>query len=235
MSLINKKRKNILRSNEGFLVADFLFSFVLVISIGIIIFALTFSLATIEIAQYIVWSTARNFSAANVTESAASTQAQLKFNNMSQQFPLLTGNGSQSAPWFELTFEQVGDLSKLDTDLTTKIPGSDLTNTDGAGEQRQPWIGASARINLKLFTSLRIPFLGKAVDDPSKFTFPVRAFIMRHPSFTECSDFFKYENRFEKGIKKADPAFSNMSGNMASPPSPALEQESYVSAEDNGC
>ncbi len=67
-------------SQGGFIAADFLFSFTLVISIGIIIFAFTFSLATIEISQYIVWSAARNYSAAYTNEAEASANARKKFN-----------------------------------------------------------------------------------------------------------------------------------------------------------
>ncbi len=232
----NKPSVKILNSNSGFIVADFLFSFVLVIGIGIVIFALTFSLATIEIAQYIIWSTARNFAAANVDEATAKTQATAKFNNLSQQFPLLTGQGQSGSAWFTLDGLLIGDLAKVDQDFIGKVPGGDLVNVDNANEARQPWIGASAVISLKLFSSINIPFLGKVAKDPAAFKFPVRAFILRSPSTEECKNFYKYEERFVNGIKKI-PTFSAMTtgNNMVATPTQAQESSSYVPQEDNGC
>lgn len=229
----NKNPVNILKSNSGFIIADFLFSFVLVIGIGIVIFGLTFSLATIEIAQYIVWSSARNFAAANITKETAAQNALLKFNNLSEQFPSLTGRGN--SPWFKLDDFRVGDLAKIDQDFIQKIPaGSDIGNMDLANERRQPWIGASAKITLKLFAGLQIPFLGKVAEDPDKFAFPVRAFIIRSPSVAECKSFFTYEKRFESGIKKID-AFSKMNDGLVAAPSATQERKAYLPQEDNGC
>ncbi len=231
---INKTKPSMLRSNSGFIIADFLFSFVLVIGIGIVIFGLTFSLATIEVAQYIVWSSARNFAAGNVSESAASNQATLKFNNLSQQFPLLTGQGATGSAWFTLDEYKVGNLARIDQDLSAKI-AVDLPNRDPNNEERQPWIGASAKIYLKLFAGLQIPFLGKIATDTSTFAFPVRAFIIRSPSQAECSAFYNFDNRFVKGIKPSNQFLQMTSATMVSPPTEGEQREAYVNQEDNGC
>ncbi len=208
-------------SQGGFIAADFLFSFTLVISIGIIIFAFTFSLATIEISQYIVWSAARNYSAAYTNEAEASANARKKFNFLSAQFPLLTGVGASDKSWFTLDDFTAGDLAK-NSNFTSKITNNaDLQNADGANEKRQPWIGATAKLSLNLFTSIQIPFLGKLVDDPEKFKFRIYAFILRHPSISECQKF--YDQRFEEGIQKME-SFSSIG-----------EATSYVRQEDNGC
>lgn len=221
-------------SNSGFIIADFLFSFVLVIGIGIVIFGLTFSLATIEIGQYIVWSSARNYAAGNSNESAASKQATLKFNNLSQKFPLLTGQGATGSAWFTLDNFKVGNLAVIDQDLMAKI-ATDLPNRDPGNEERQPWIGASAQIYLKLFAGLQIPFLGKIATDKSTFAFPVRAFIIRSPSQTECSTFFNFDNRFVKGIQPSN-SFPLMNRpSMVNPPSEGDQRSAYVNLEDNGC
>ncbi|MBC7420932.1 MAG: hypothetical protein H7328_09400 [Bdellovibrio sp.] len=224
---INKTKPSMLRSNSGFIIADFLFSFVLVIGIGMIIFALTFSLAMVEVAQYIVWSSARNFAAANTTEWSGSLQAGTKFKNLSSQFPLLTDSNLFSLPFN--TF-RAGDLAKVDSDFAGKIPGGDIGNSDPTGEQRQPWIGASAKINLKMFNGLQIPFLGKASDKPIEF--PIRAFVIRSPSKEDCTNFYKYENRFVKGIK-AIADFAEMNSNLLNPPTD--EATAYAVQEDNGC
>ncbi|MBC7466382.1 MAG: hypothetical protein H7256_10350 [Bdellovibrio sp.] len=224
MKKINNKIN--LNNQSGFIIADFLFSFVLVISCGIIIFALTFSLATVEISQYIVWSTARNYSAGNTSEADAKTQATLKFNNLADQFPLLTARGATSSPWFVLNGLAIGDLANTsggDNDLRTKL-ASDRDNKDQAGEYRQPWTGAKADLQLKLLSGIKVPFLGPIAADKTAFTFPVRAFIIRHPSQAECYDFYSGAKRFSQGIQKLESQMNSLGSSG-----------SYVVMEDNGC
>ena len=217
MKPIHQRKK----SESGFIIADFLFSFTLVIGVGMFIFALTFSLATIEISQYIVWSAAHTYSSANVDEAKAATAARVKFKSLSSQFPLLTGEGNAS-PWFTLDDFKVQNHATEPT-FMGKVSVNDLENRDGNTEKRQPWTGASAYINLKLFGNMGIPFIGKVGKDPDSFKFRIYAFIIRHPSFEECSGFF--EQRFEKGVKKLE-------GFDSIPLKPATEP---YKVEDNGC
>ena len=234
-----KKLNAKLHSNQsGFIVADFLFSLVLVISCSVIIFVFTLSLATIEISQYIVWSTARNYSAANETKKIAQTQAQLKFKNLADQFPKLTGNNN-SSPWITLTGPPlVGNLIELDPTFKSRLGGQkEENNQDQSLQKRQPWIGASAIVKLNLLQNLKVPFIGP-VGDPSAdtFSFPVRAFILRHPSQEECKNFYFDSNssiptRFTEGIQKITgedfdkiKAVHNIDGT-----------QKYVPMEDNGC
>lgn len=228
---MNSKKNSInLNNQSGFMMAEFLFSLTLVAGCGIIIFGLTFSLATIEISQYIVWSTARNYSAANTTEPYARIQATTKFNNLADQFPKLTGRGAgANSPWFNLTDVSIGDLATSnggDADLIAKL-SSDKDNKDqgGYGERRQPWIGAKASLELKLFASLNVPFLGPIATDKTKFTFPIRAFILRHPSQKECYDFYSASQRYSLGIQKLEPQMASLPDGSSS----------YVPMEDNGC
>ncbi len=215
------------KSQSGFIIAEFLFSFAMVLSIGIIMFALTFALATVEIAQYIVWSSARTFSSANVDEATARTAATTKFNKLSAQFPKLTGAGGEASPWFTLDSFSATNFEN-DPAFQAKISNTnDRTNRDGNLERRQPWNGARAYIYLKLFANMSIPFFGKvSTDAENTFKFPVYSFIIRNPSYQECTDFFK--NRFTRGIKPLDTEqFSTLQD-----PVPALQ--GYV-VEDNGC
>jgi len=116
--------KKFIRNNSGMLIADFLFAFVMVIGIGIFMFALTFSLATIEVGQYIVWSTARNYSAARYSETVANSEATDKFKALAEQFPLLTNSGGSSS-WFELSADDLR-IGELDTsDPTLNISSED--------------------------------------------------------------------------------------------------------------
>lgn len=216
------------RSQSGFIIADFLFSFVIVLSIGIIMFALTFALATVEIAQYIVWSSARTFSSGNVDESAGRAAALAKFNNLSAQFPKLTGAGGEGSPWFMLDNFSAQNFEN-DPIFQARVSNTnDRENRSGAGsERRTPWIGARADIYLKLFANMSIPFFGKvSTDAENTFKFQVYSFVIRNPSYQECVDFFK--NRFTLGVQPLD------SENFKSSPPLGTEIPNYV-VEDNGC
>lgn len=226
MKTSNKKFH--LNNQSGFIIADFLFAIVLVIGCGILIFGLTFSLATVEIAQYIVWSTARNYSAANESPLKAEQQAKVKFNNLASQFPLLTGRGSPS-PWVTLDDPIVGDLVVLDSDLSSKL-ASEKENRDGGSQMRQPWIGVKSDLTLNLLMGLKIPFLGPVAEDKTAFSFPVRAFILRHPSQQECLSFYSSEKRFTEGIQKI--SGENFDKIYIGKPDGSAK---YIPMEDNGC
>lgn len=214
-----KSRKN----NSGFIIADFLFAFVMTIGVGIFIFTLTFSLATIEIAQYIVWSTARNYASANVNETVAREQAERKFDNLRDLFPLLT-NSDGSSGWFEVSRSDL-----VIGELDTQDPRFTISASDKINENRQPWTGVSTTINLKLFSNLELPFLGKISDNKSAFKFPVRAFIIRNVSEAECKNFFEISNRYEKGIK-------NLEDRKLAPGALGVAPGSSLTmGEDNGC
>lgn len=218
-----------IQNKSGFITADFIFSIGLILGIGLFIFGLTFSLATIEVGQYIVWSTARNYAAANETEASAKQGAQKKFQNLSAQFPSLTGNGSTSNPWFELLESDllIGDLSELDSQFKSELTSDDIRN-----KNRQPWVGASTKIKLKLFAELKIPYLGKVAEDESAFEFPIRAFILRHPSQSECRDFF-YKHRYQKGIKKLEK--DTIASDTSATQLESTETMTNGFGEDNGC
>ena len=216
---MNSKKNKIIHNQKGFMAADFLFSFVLVLSCGIIIFALTFSLATIEIAQYITWSGARAYSAANLSKTASETAGRKKMNNLAKNFPLLTG--SATSPWFNLTDLKVGEA----TTVAAGINGVDYSNkAKTSPENRHPWTGTSANLELTLYKSIQIPFIGPIVNDETAFTIPIKSFLLRNPSQEECLKFFEQGQRFDQGIQKLESGWSNI-----------LDSGSYVGIEDNGC
>jgi hypothetical protein len=221
--------KKFIKNNSGMLIADFLFAFVMVIGVGIFMFALTFSLATIEVSQYIVWSTARYYAAGQLSDTSAPVDAAKKFEALAEQFPLLT-NSEGSSSWFELSKEDL-----IIGELDVKDPTMNFSSEDKINGYRQPWTGVSTTINLKLFSSLNIPFLGKVALDKTAFKFPVRAFLIRNVSHDECKAFFNggdtNAGRYFGGMvnledgKLAPAAFGPIRGTCAS---------GYC-GEDNGC
>lgn len=206
----NKKKKN---SQAGFIAAEFLFSFILVISCGIIVFALTFSLMTVEVAQYITWSAARAYSAGNKSKSDSENAAQYKFNNLRKAFPLLSG---ETGEWFSINQKNVKPPG---ADAGYGMKNLDIGNRMG-DETRHPWSGFSSNLELKLFKSLKIPFLGPVTNESSLFDFTLRAFILRNPSQGECMRFF---NDRMDAIRNLPDFKSLPTGGT------------YVPHEDNGC
>ena len=207
-AFVNNYKK---RSNQaGFIAAEFLFSFILVISCGMVVFALTFSLMTIEVAQYITWSSARAYSAGNISKGDSEQAGRTKFNNLKAAFPLLSGTAGE---WFELTAASVGK------NVAAGMGNLDSSNRMGE-ETRHPWSGFSSTLELKLFKSLKLPFLGPITNDESLFKFPLHAFILRNPSQGECMQFF--EDRMS-AIRDLPDFKSLPSGG------------NYIPHEDNGC
>lgn len=215
--------------------AEFLFAFTMVIGSGILIFALTFALTTVEIAQYIVWSAARANAVGNENLEASRQAGENKYKNLTAAFPLLTGNGSDS-PWFKMPMVTdtneflIGDIS----DMMKKKDGAiDKANAaEPGGEVRHPWIGVESSIELKLLSGLNIPFLGKVTESPDEFKFPIRGILFRHPSQKECLDFFT--NKFTQGVKVIPEENSNLQATPWKSLSGGAD-DAYAPMEDNGC
>ena len=220
------------KNNSGFMTAEFLFAFTMVIGSGILIFALTFALTTVEISQYIVWSAARAHAAGAITAGDSRSAGETKYTNMTAAFPLLTGNGSDS-PWFKMpTISEadnfaIGDISEL---IKRKDSAVDKTNSASPnGEARHPWIGVQSSIDLVLLKSVNVPFLGKITESPDDFNFPVRAVLFRHPSYIECYEFTKA--KFSKGVQQMLPENSGLQNKRWN----TFSDSDYEPMEDNGC
>lgn len=214
-------KKNSKNTQAGFMTAEFLFAFTMVLCIGVLIFAITFSLTTIEVAQYIVWSSARSYASANGTAADSVSAGRSKYANLIAMFPLLTGR-SNSSPWFKLS-ESVtpGDLTNKLTDAKSD------NNTNATAEVRHPWTGVQTEIDLILFKNVKIPFLGPITNDKSAFVFPVRAILLRNPSAEECHKFF--EQKFTAGVQKLKDV--NEENDLSS----LGDASAYAPIEDNGC
>lgn len=215
--------------------AEFLFAFTMVIGSGILIFALTFALTTVEIAQYIVWSAARAHAVGNIDAAEAVKSGENKYRNLTAAFPLLTGNGSDS-PWFKMPkVEDKGDLviGDVSDSIRKKDTAIDSANAaEPGGEVRHPWIGVESSIELKLLSGLQVPFLGKVTETPDEFKFPIRGILFRHPSTIECTNFFK--NKFTQGVK----IIPDENSGMQLTPWKSLSggaDTAYAPMEDNGC
>jgi hypothetical protein len=216
------KIPNSIHNNKsGFIVADFLFSIVLVMSSCIILFTLCFSLASVEIAQYITWSSARSYSAANLTEAGSIQAGKIKFAKLSAKFPLLTGQGAETS-WFELNLKDIGNNTALIADLQQ----ININNSLASGEPRQPWTGAATELDVSLFRRMQLPFIGGLSTDDDAFKFQLRAFILRNPSQDECLQFFK--KKYTEGVSRIENSWNSKSFLTT-------KDTDFIPQEDNGC
>lgn len=218
---IKSKIMEIHHDEAGFIFADFIFSLVLVLSSCTILFVLCFSLAAVEIGQYITWTTARAYSAANITADKSVFSGKQKFVKIATQFPLLTGANTDTF-WFQLVLQDVGNNDSLIANLQQINNRNALSN----GEPRQPWTGAAAELDVGLFRRLRLPFIGKLSDDEDVFKYNLKAFILRNPSQQECLEFFK--QKYDEGISKIEGSWGNRSFLTNN-------GTDFVPMEDNGC
>lgn len=217
----SKKIKNFHTNEAGFIFADFIFSMVLVISSCSVVFVLCFALATVEISQYITWSVARAYSAGNISADKSQFAGKQKFFYLAAEFPLLTGVRADK-PWFELRLQDVGNNNALIANLDQ----INVNNSLASGENRQPWTGAAAELDISLLRRMQLPFIGKLSTDDSVFTYNLKAFILRNPSQEECLGF--YTQKYEEGIRKLENSWNGQSflTNKAA---------DFVAMEDNGC
>ena len=218
---IKSKIKKIHQTKSGFIFADFIFSLVLVLSSCIILFVLCFSLASVEIGQYITWSTARAYSGGNLTADRSTLAGKQKFIKLATQFPLLTGANTNTF-WFQLVLQDVGNNSSLIANLQSINPSNSLSS----GEARQPWTGAATELDVALFRRLYLPFIGKLSTDDNAFKYNLKAFILRNPSQNECLEFFK--KKYDEGVSKIEGSWNNRSFLT-------INGTDFVPMEDNGC
>ncbi len=195
------------RSDSGMLTMDFLFSFTLVTGFAFLIFFVCFTLSGIEVAQYISFSSARSYIAANIDKGAQEALALKKYNELMNQRSIIGGYlFNSNKPFFALGF----------------VKADDFSGEFGQPPENQIFQGVRLSFQSKALARFRIPFFGKASTDPDEdFKTNISSYLMREPTDQECASF---EAQRWQAIKQ----FSASAGNLL-PPTPA------PIVSDNGC
>lgn len=168
--------KNLVFSNQsGFITVDFLFAFVLILGFSAVLFALTFTLTVVEVAQYSTFAAARIYLAGHKSETIQRQVAANKFNELTTKnrvFAPLFKNGwykVQEEPW-------IGDISNYMSDYATS-------------EFNAFW-GAATTFNAPIL-QFQIPLFGSTDPNDKGFKTTIGSYLGREPSAQECTAFAK--------------------------------------------
>ncbi|MBX2996259.1 MAG: hypothetical protein KF681_15645 [Bdellovibrionaceae bacterium] len=199
---------------------EFIFALVISAGLAVLLFSVSYTLAVVEVTQYVAYSTARAHLGSNKDPAAQKKAAIDKFKHLvagkSAISSLYAGN------WFE-----IGKPDELPVrggpSADGKTFGDDLAggSDEVQGSKRNWFIGVSVPLKAKILT-MNLPLLGRTnpEDDDGSFSTRLNAMLIREPSQKECKDFFE----------KRRTALGNL-------PSGAgfYQQNAYVPMEDNGC
>ena len=206
-----------IRNNRGMLSADFIFSLVLAFGLSAVLFAMTFTFSMAEVSQYVVFSSARAYSAGHLDSAAQEEMGRAKFAELIKNSELAPLLGSPDSPWFHLTgLELKGGNNAGDT-------FADYSGYQG----RIPFVGARATFVTKLLT-LKLPLLGSTDPEGEGFTAKLTGFLIREPTQDECWN-LQIKNRYS-AIIELD---SRYAGSGTTNAAGAISK--YIPMEDNGC
>lgn len=202
------------RNQRGMIIADFVFSLVLAAGLGMILFAMSYTLAVVEVTQYISFSVARAGMASNKSPIEQEAKARAKYTQ------LATGKGAigtlYQTSWFTL-----GGADKVDIRQGPTGNGSMFDQDLAGGADRRNWfIGVSVPLTVGLL-KMNLPLIGDTApeDDEGPQT-SLNTMLIRDPSEKECKDFYEQRRTAIKNLPSGKQFY---------------QTGSYVPLEDNGC
>jgi hypothetical protein len=201
-----------MKNEAGFLSLDFIFALMIVVGFSIVLFALSFTLSIVEIAQYITFSSARSFYSAHFTKDDQIQMGTKKYQELLEQpaiKPLFRPGG-----WFELQTPDgapVGDYNRIYAAKGVQSTGSGFS-----------FFGSRIRLVANIM-DLRFPIIGTTSDSPGAFSANVSSYISREPTEQECREGF--ENLRYKQIMELSNVYKN----------PANDGSGFTPIVDNGC
>lgn len=204
-------------NQAGVVTMEFIFSLVIAAGLSALLFAVSYTLAIVEVTQYVVYSSARAQLAGNKDPQAQRTAAIDKYKQ------LTTGKGAIATVYGTKWFE-IGKPDALDVrggpSADGKTFGGDLAG--GSDLPNRNWfLGVSTPLTAKIM-NFKIPFLGSTNPESEDNSFKTRlnAMLIREPSQKECFDFFERRRS----------AFSSLPSGQS-----FYRAADYIPQEDNGC
>lgn len=201
-----------MRNQRGFLTLDFIFSMILIWGFTMLLFAVTMTLTTASIVQYITFASARNYFAAHSDPSVQLQVGEQKYSELVNNpvfKPLVSGG------WFEIDSKpNIGDISKVKTEFNPA--------------DKNEFYGAGTRFVAKIL-DFKIAYFGST--DPegdgsgSGFQTYIGSYLGREPSSSECWAF----------IQERWKAIRALSVSGGASYSTGTDNQAYKPMEDSGC
>lgn len=198
-------------SQRGFLTVDFMMAMIVTLGCMMLLLRVTVSLISVQMAQYIIYATARAHSAGDLTEQDQVSAGVLKYKNLLSNAGIMAG--------FLKPGVTIDKTPVIDNFNNLYQPRPEY---DGNAESGTPFVGARTEIKLSRL-GFSVPFLGRTADADEEFKAYVNAMLFREPSNEECRRFFQ-PTRYQT-ILNLDPRFGRASGSATD----------YVPMEDSGC
>jgi hypothetical protein len=198
-----------IQNQNGLMTLDFMFSFILIGAFSAVLFAVSITLSVTEIAQYIVFASARNYYAGHLALTDQQKEGQAKYAALLQNSsfkPLFSGN------WF--TLSKTVDLSDHNADYPQ--PYDEDTDT---------FVGAQAIFTAPVL-KFSVPFLGSTSTNDQTFSTKISAWLMREPTSQECTAFNANRWNLIQALQSKYGQTATSSQNSALV---------YATVTDNGC
>lgn len=191
--------------NKGFITVDFIFGLLLVSALSAVLLSLCFTMAVVEVAQYVSFASARTYFGAHLTSDLQQKLSDQKFEE-AIKLPFL--QGLFKGNFFDLKYVRTGDFRE------------EYPPRSGNEDRNDTFIGTRLELTVKIL-NFRLPFFGTVAEEEG-FKFNIQSFLAREPSFEECHNFEK--QRLNKIIEK-----------WASTRGLPIDENAYKVIMDNGC
>lgn len=173
-----------MKNQRGFVTTEFLFAIIIAFGMTMLTFAMTYTLSTVEVVQYIVYSSSRAQAAANFDMDAQKKEAQLRYGKLANNPVLapLFKNG-----WFEISTAAQIEVRSGEGDTFER----DYPAGGGSTRTSPTYQGVRTKFIARIL-EMRIPLLGKVTpEDDDGFVTKISALLIREPSQKECLDYMK--------------------------------------------
>lgn len=163
---------NRIKGQRGSITVDFIFGIVLVAGVSFILVSLCFTMAIVEISQYIAFASSRSYFGGHKSEKDQIDLGDAKYNkilSVSSLKQLLNGD------WFGLKYMGTRDFR-------------DMYPSNGLEHDNDTFFGTRLELEAKLL-NMRIPFLGTTAGNGYKAS--LTSYLGREPNVDECLEFNK--------------------------------------------
>lgn len=160
-------------NQRGMVTLDFIYGLILVSGGFLVAIVIAFTLATIEVGQYIAFSTSRAYLATRFSVTDQEAAAEAKFDLLMSEKSLAS---FRKGDWFEFTFTGARDFRGEYSDSVDSGRGTSMLQ------------GTEVLINAKVL-GFKIPFFGSTTESGEGLSTAVNSLLGREVSDEECLNF----------------------------------------------